>query len=162
MAMTPAQAKTYNAAQRARLTHQLNIATGVGYAAAKLAARPIAEDLVAEVKTSLAGPGTGRVYVRYNPYRVHIASAPFHPPATDLGRLVGSYKVLGIRTTDATQTVKITVGSHVDYAIYLEFGTRRMLPRPHLRPAGVRTAAKVPAILKAALAAEKARLAFGV
>ncbi len=39
-------------------------------------------------------------------------------------------------TTVRTPTrAVVSVGPHVDYAVYLEFGTRRMAPRPFLRPA---------------------------
>ena len=158
MAMSKTQAKAYNAQQQAKLTQQLRVATGVGYQAAKDAARPIAFALHSEIVTSLVGPGGGRVYIRHNPYRVHIASAPYRPPATDLGRLTNSYKIERIRTHDATQTVEVSVASHLDYAIYLEFGTRRMLPRPHVRPAGRRTAALVPGLLRAAVLAQRAQL----
>ena len=151
---TPSSAAASNKQQRAQLIHQLRYAAGVPFAAASAAAKPIAYDLEAEVKTSLVGPGKGRVYVRYNPYRVHIASAPGDPPATDLGRLTNSYKVLSIRQNKTTGIVEIEVGSHLKYATYLEFGTRRMAPRPHLRPAGQRTAVKIPSIISAAAAAQ--------
>jgi phage protein, HK97 gp10 family len=41
-----------------------------------------------------------------------------------------------IETTEKSPTrVVASVGPHVDYAIYLEYGTRRMHARPFLRPA---------------------------
>jgi HK97 gp10 family phage protein len=41
-----------------------------------------------------------------------------------------------IETTEKTPTRCVaSVGPHVDYAIYLEFGTRFMHPRPFMRPA---------------------------
>lgn len=158
---TQAQAAIYNSLQRLQLVHQLRIASNVPIQAAIDAAKPIAYDLLSEIKTSLVGPGKGRVYTRHNPYRVHIASAPGDPPATDLGRLTNSYSVLDIKHVKlpgGSGRVEISVGSHVKYAVYLEFGTRHMLPRPHVRPAGARTALKVPAILRAAALAQQAQL----
>lgn len=143
----------FNRQQRVQLVHQLRYATGVPFQAASAAAKPIAYDLEGEIKLSLVGPGKGRVYIKSNPYRVHQASAPGDPPATDLGRLTNSYKVLSIRQNKATGIVEIEVGSHLAYAVYLEFGTRRMAARPHVRPAGQRTAAKIPAMIAAASAA---------
>lgn len=58
----------------------------------------------------------------------HQASAPGEAPATDTGRLVTSIKVKRTGTEG-------TVGSQLDYAFYLEYGTLRMEPRPWLRPA---------------------------
>jgi len=69
------------------------------------------------------GPKTGRVYQKYNPRRTHQASAPGQPPATDTGRLVGSIYM-------DIDPARATVGSRLVYAQYLEFGTRKMQPRP--------------------------------
>lgn len=145
-----------NASNRQRLRRQLQIATHFPDEVAEDAIRIIGEDLVKEVKESLAGPGHGRVYRRAG--RIHVASAPFEPPATDLGRLWQSYAV--------TRLVKsprhyVEVGSHVEYAPYLEFGTHHMLPRPHLRPAASRTAVKIPGILAAVARAKGVTLRSG-
>lgn len=62
----------------------------------------------------------------------HVASAPGQPPAVDTGRLRSSY------TWQLGQDRKgpfVEVGTNVKYAPWLEFGTRKMKPRPHLRPA---------------------------
>lgn len=73
------------------------------------------------------GPASGRVYQKYNPRRVHQASAPGQAPMTDTGRLVSSI-MLDIRPLTAT------VGSRLAYAAHLEYGTRRMAPRPVWMP----------------------------
>ena len=58
----------------------------------------------------------------------HMASAPDSPPNTDTGRLVNSVAV-EIRNDD------VYVGSGLEYAPHLEFGTKNMTQRPWLNPA---------------------------
>lgn len=58
----------------------------------------------------------------------HTTSKPGDAPNTDTGRLVSSIQ---IEVTGKT----VFVGSTLQYASYLEFGTRSMLPRPWLFPA---------------------------
>lgn len=98
---------------------------------------PVARDLARRaiqverrVKQSLKQPGRGRTYRRGGV--THRASAPGDPPATDLGRLAAATThELG---RDARGLVAY-VGSNYRVQLYLELGTRRMAPRPHLRPA---------------------------
>lgn len=54
-------------------------------------------------------------------------SAPGNPPHIDTGALIASY----VHSTD-TATLTTRVGSDKVYAVYLETGTSRMAPRPHL------------------------------
>lgn len=70
------------------------------------------------------GVRTGRVYIIKGVR--HKASAPGEPAASRTGRLHKSYdyRVASWNT--------MRVGEQADYAKYLEDGTRRMLPRPHL------------------------------
>lgn len=72
---------------------------------------------------------TGRLYRRRSV--THQASAPGEAPASDTGTLVSrvvvDYSRLG--------GLVVSVGAHTAYAAYLEFGTRRMAPRPFMRPA---------------------------
>jgi HK97 gp10 family phage protein len=87
-----------------------------------------------------SGPKTGRIY-RFSArkwkalglgeppaakYRVHQASAPKEAPANLTGNLAKSadYKVHGWET--------MSVGQSAEYAEFLEFGTRRIKPRPNL------------------------------
>lgn len=78
------------------------------------------------------GPKTGILYKRYNPVRTIQASAPGEYPADDLGVLAGSiYKEL---PANRRSRMEATVGSPLVYALYLEFGTRKMAARPWLRP----------------------------
>jgi HK97 gp10 family phage protein len=58
----------------------------------------------------------------------HMASAPNSPPNTDTGRLVSSVAV-------EVQREDVYVGSGLEYAPYLEFGTKNMTQRPWLNPA---------------------------
>ena len=58
----------------------------------------------------------------------HTASSPNSPPNTDTGRLASSVAV-------EVQSEDVFVGSGVEYAPYLEFGTSKMQARPWLNPA---------------------------
>jgi HK97 gp10 family phage protein len=75
-------------------------------------------------------PKTGRLYRTYNKRKLHRASAPGESPATDSGTLAS-------RVFHEVQAggFEASVASDVRYAGYLEFGTRRMAPRPYLAPA---------------------------
>lgn len=96
------------------------------------ASRVVAEitsDLELEIKKSLGGPRSGRRVVRYQPKRIHRASAPGEAPATDLGFLVNS---ISSRMVTPLQG-EISISAR--YAEALELGTRRMAERPFVRPA---------------------------
>jgi HK97 gp10 family phage protein len=77
---------------------------------------------------------------------LHIASSPGEAPSTDTGRLVSS-----IQHWTSSDGLSIAVGSQVDYATYLEFGTRYMQPRPFLGPAIDMNRAEIIANIKKAL-----------
>lgn len=51
----------------------------------------------------------------------------------DTGRLRASYTTELVRATGGTP--RVVVGSNVEYAPYVEFGTSRMEAQPHLQPA---------------------------
>lgn len=61
----------------------------------------------------------------------HQASAPGEPPASDYGFLLGSIR----HVMKVGDTVYAQIGSDLDYALWLELGTRFMAPRPFMRPA---------------------------
>lgn len=85
-------------------------------------------ETISDVKRSIqSGPKTGRIYRRGTVE--HRASAPGQAPATDTGRLVSSiyFKRVGKYTA--------AIGSPLDYAQYLEFGTMKIEPRPSWIPA---------------------------
>lgn len=74
-------------------------------------------------------PKTGRIYKRGKKGRDHQASAPGEAPATDTGALVSS---IAFKQEDRLQA---TISSRLKYAPWLEYGTRKMAPRPSWRPA---------------------------
>lgn len=73
--------------------------------------------------------GTGRVYVRRG--RVHQASAPGEPPASDTGLYAAT---IGQQLERDAQGLIEKVGTNDKRGPWLELGTRRMAARPHLRP----------------------------
>lgn len=75
------------------------------------------------------GPKTGRLYRIAGRKRRHRASAPGEPPANLTGRLRRGVNFV-VKGTDQMQ-----FGDTVFYGFYLERGTRKMRPRPHLKPA---------------------------
>lgn len=88
-----------------------------------------------DIVETLSRPGQGRTYRTGNrtaPHRTHQASAPGDPPAVNTGRLRQSITALKISPGHWR------VGTNVEYAIVLEFGSRRMAPRPFMRPAADR------------------------
>lgn len=120
-----------------------------------------------DAKASIAtGPKTGRVYTTYfrtdprtmRPFptgesRVpHRASAPGEAPATDTGKLVGS--IFG-----GARKLTGWVEVRSQYGRWLEFGTRRIEPRPFLIPAVERNRARITAMLQAALTTGASRFA---
>lgn len=52
-------------------------------------------------------------------------SSPFNPPHMRTGQLQESYDILEIGD------YFVVVGTDIEYAFYLEFGTEKMQPRPH-------------------------------
>lgn len=76
---------------------------------------------------SLSKAGTGRVYVRKG--IAHQASAPGQPPAIDTGTYAQSW------VANRVEPLTWKVSTHIEYGPHLEFGTKDMEPRPHVRPA---------------------------
>lgn len=81
------------------------------------------------IKAILTGLRHGRTYKRGR--RVHVASAPGEPPATDTGLLRNSVQA-GRRMRRTARAVIGEVGIGAEYALFLEKGTRRMKPRPFI------------------------------
>lgn len=114
-----------------------------------------AVELRGDVMKSIKKPGTGTMYYRIfdpdtgftnifagdsegyvtsvkgrlNLSATHRASADGEPPASDTGRLLSSIYF------DEEGPLSAVVGSDVDYAVYLEYGTLTMAARPFFRPA---------------------------
>jgi phage gpG-like protein len=87
-----------------------------------------AADLEADVKLRhQQGPHSGKLYQRGGV--VHQASGPGESPAPDTGTLMGSI----FHEQDGPRAA--IVGSRLAYALYLEYGTTKMRPRPMWTPA---------------------------
>ena len=92
-----------------------------------------------DIKRAIEGPPkTGRVYKRGN--IVHRASAPGEAPANDTGTLASAIAFTTPNPLTAIVAVRADAASEsgakpLQYAKWLEFGTRNMRPRPAWRPA---------------------------
>ena len=80
-------------------------------------------NIEARSKASMAAPKSGRFYGS------HQASAPGEAPAVDTSNLINSH---GVEMTSETAGIVYVTA---EYAPGLEFGTRRIAPRPFLTPA---------------------------
>ena len=85
----------------------------------------VGTSIINGVRKQMRASKSGRTYKRGKGGRDHVASAPGEAPAVDTGRLINSsiYK-------RQVNPLQIVVGSNVKYSEYLEFGTRRIKPRP--------------------------------
>lgn len=107
------------------------------------AMRAAAEDTMARARSAiLTGTRSGRLYRRHG--RLMRASAPGEPPASVTGRLARSLET-------AADGDAVVIASEVDYALYLERGTRRLAPRPFLGPAAEDAEAAFAAAIEAAI-----------
>jgi hypothetical protein len=80
--------------------------------------------IVNGVKKQMRSSKSGKRYKRGRS-GVHIASAPYEAPAVDTGILINrSLYELKINN------LHFVVGSNIKYSEHLEFGTRKMAPRP--------------------------------
>jgi hypothetical protein len=137
-----------NAAELALMQRNLNAVLAAGKIGAKEALNKVAEELLARIKLLLSEPGTGILYyydkteaghaylsrsypVTAHNLGIHIASAPGHPPAAWQGiyRRSWSWSPVGTEGPWASVQTAAKIGP------YLEYGTRYMMPRPHVRPA---------------------------
>lgn len=84
-----------------------------------------------KTKEKLSGKRTGRVYRVPGTNRTYTASAPGEPPAVMTGQLRSSIKY---RIVGELQVLRGEVGSELKKAVELEFGTKKIKPRPFLRP----------------------------
>ncbi|HUW57736.1 MAG TPA: HK97-gp10 family putative phage morphogenesis protein [Planctomycetota bacterium] len=93
----------------------------------------------------LSGARSGRTYRVPGTRRTYTASAPGEAPAQRLGDLRRSIRV---QPRIEPGRVQARVGSDLEYAVYLEYGTRTMQPRPHLRIAYERARPRIEAIFR--------------
>ena len=82
------------------------------------------------VKSIQEGGKSGVIYQKYNPRRVHQASAAGEPPASDTGLLASN-----ISLDIDPDGLGASVDSRADYSSFLEFGTSKMAARPFMQPA---------------------------
>lgn len=130
MAGVSLQAQQANAALANKAADNLaKVLGGIGVGG-KHGLADVGVEVTNRVKANLSKPGTGRTYRRGSV--LHRASTPGSPPAVDTGRLRASYTW---RLGRDARGDYVEVGTNVEYAPMLEFGTRYMMPRPHLRPA---------------------------
>jgi hypothetical protein len=110
-------------------------------------------EAVNDVKKAIQGPPkTGLKYKRNRLSSVvHQASRAGQAPATDTGFLVSS-----IYNEDRGYLSK-AIGSRLDYAFYLEFGTQKIAARPSWVPAVERAIPKMLKRVNIAIAKAKAR-----
>lgn len=97
------------------------------------------------VRAVQRGPASGVVYEKYTPRRTHQASAPGEAPMSDTGRLASSIYF------QQRGKVSSVVGTKIEYAAFLEYGTRRMAKRPFFAPAFERGKRVFAAALKKAI-----------
>lgn len=76
------------------------------------------------------GVKSGAITKKYNPTRIHQASAAGEAPATDTGNLVNN-----IAVTFDEDGFGANVESNAEYSAALEFGTTTMAARPFMHPA---------------------------
>jgi hypothetical protein len=84
------------------------------------------------VEDKLTGSRSGRIYRVPGTQKEYQASAPGEAPASRTGTLRTGYR---FRIVNSKGTYTGEVGSPEDYALWLEIGTSKMAPRPHLIPA---------------------------
>jgi hypothetical protein len=114
-----------------------------------------AQMVLNDANVSIArGTKSGRTYRRRG--IEHQASAPGEPPATDTGALIASGRADAV--VDGA-TVEAVVDYRAPYAVHLEYGTRKMLPRPFLNPAIERNRARIGALIARAIATATAQFA---
>lgn len=110
-------------------------------------------EMLTDVRKQIQGPPkTGRTYKRGKGGKIlHRASAPGEAPATDTGALVSSTYITKLSLMTAA------IGSRLEYAFHLEFGTLNIEPRPSWMPAAERAAPRLEARVAKVIAAARNR-----
>jgi len=139
----------------------------------RLAITKTAAQLQENIKTNYQKPGTGTVYFRipgqkYMTIRAgsmdgppvafvpgggsqnlslqHQASAPGEAPALDTGRLMNSVYINELSASS------FEIGTKLDYAFWLEHGTRKIAPRPNWVPETEKTRKQFESIMRQTIA----------
>lgn len=100
-----------------------------------------------DLRQTMSKAGTGKKY----PGLKYRSSAPGRPPAVQTGFLRNSWQTGQPKRVRTHRLIGWALGSAVPYARILEFGGKRMFPRPYLRPAIGRMYPKVSTIYGAKL-----------
>lgn len=129
----------------ARALAQVLTAAGIG---GKEGLQDGAVVVVNRIRRLLSTPGRGRVYRIPGQKTLHRASAPGDPPAVLFGRLRSSYTW---SSGSDSRGPYVEIGTNLEKAPFLEFGTRRMRPRPHFRPAVDDTTGEIAAAVAAGI-----------
>lgn len=110
-------------------------------------------EIASDVKRSIQrGPKTGEIYRRGKGGKiVHQASRAGEPPATDTGALVSSVYYISPSYSEAI------VGSRLEYAEYLELGTKHIEKRPSWVPAVLKNAPRLQKRVERIIREAKAR-----
>lgn len=109
-------------------------------------------EALSDVRRSMkATPKTGREYPRQKGRKTHIASSAGNPPAVDTGALTGS--IFYMKVNDLTAAI----GSRLEYARHLEFGTLKMAARPAWVPAAEKVAPRLEKRIRRVIAEARAR-----
>lgn len=101
--------------------------------------------------SSIQAGGSGITYEKYNPRRTHTASAEGSPPASDTGTLASGISTEVVKQgRDLVGQIKAYAPADGggNYALYLEFGTTKMVARPFMQPALDKNAKKITKIFK--------------
>lgn len=93
-----------------------------------ITAQGVRTDSIKSIQTQSTGKAVQRSRQGGGTY-THTASNEGQAPNTDTGKLVASIAV------EKEKEANYLVGSNLDYAAFLEFGTRKTGPRPWLEPA---------------------------
>ena len=98
------------------------------------------EKVVGDIQYSMAHTprDASKTYFTNNKTKAHHPSLPNNPPAVDTGNLRNSIR---FEVHEQGTNIYGVVGStqkNPDYAVYTEYGTTKMQPRPWLRPAMIK------------------------
>jgi HK97 gp10 family phage protein len=97
-----------------------------------------------ETLVTLSGNRSGRIYRVPGTMKTYTASSPGEPPAVATGQLRQSVRT---QVDNSSSMVIGYVGSTLIYAPCLEFGTKKMSPRPWLKPSFEKSEPKLKDIL---------------
>ena len=97
-----------------------------------------------ETLETLSGSRSGRIYRVPGTMKTYTASSPGEPPAVATGQLRQSVRT---QVDNSSSMVIGYVGSTLVYAPCLEFGTKKMSPRPWLKPSFEKSEPKLREIL---------------